>query len=113
MYPYSKLSATTKDIRLLKLMPGSGNDPIEAFLSTESLQSKPIYEVGLVLPDLRTWLYKSAACIIEVLMICSQGSLLCLGIYRQQAQCHYRRSDIRHHPKPPCGPETAEVAEPE
>ena len=48
MYPYSTLSATTKDIRLLRLMPGSGDDPIEASLSTESLQSEPIYEVGPV-----------------------------------------------------------------
>lgn len=54
MYPYSTLSVTTEDVRLLRLMPGSGNDPIEASLSTESLQSAPIYEVGLVSSDLRT-----------------------------------------------------------
>ncbi|KAH8771494.1 heterokaryon incompatibility protein-domain-containing protein [Hyaloscypha finlandica] len=44
MYPYSTLSAAAKEIRLLTLMPGSGNDSIEGSLSTESLQSGPIYE---------------------------------------------------------------------
>jgi hypothetical protein len=45
MYPYSALSAAAKEVRLLTLMPGSGNAPIEASLSTESLQKGPIYEV--------------------------------------------------------------------
>ena len=64
MYPYSTLSVTTEDVRLLRLMPGSGDDLIEASLSTVSLQSAPMYEVGLVSSDLRTQYFKSMACII-------------------------------------------------
>jgi hypothetical protein len=45
MYPYSTLSAAAKEVRLLTLMPGCDNDPIEASLSTESLQGGSIYEV--------------------------------------------------------------------
>jgi hypothetical protein len=44
VFPYSQLSTDALEIRLLELLPGSLNDPIECTLSTTTLQERMSFE---------------------------------------------------------------------